>query len=51
MWITVKPIYTSIMELGPKKTIHIMFFGPTSIIVVYMDPQEKLDCSVAGQLP
>ena len=31
-------IYTTIMELGPKKPSPLWFLGPNSIIVVYMDP-------------
>ena len=31
-------IYTTIMELGPKKPSPLWFWGPNSIIVVYMDP-------------
>ena len=31
-------IYTTIMELGPKRPSPSWFRGPNSIIVVYMDP-------------
>ena len=31
-------IYTTIMELGPKRPSPLWFLGPNSIIVVYMDP-------------
>ena len=31
-------IYTTIMELGPKRPSPLWFWGPNSIIVVYMDP-------------
>ena len=30
-------IYTTIMELGPKRPSPLWFWGPNSIIVVYMD--------------
>ena len=31
-------IYTTIMELGPKRPSPLWFWGPNSIMVVYMDP-------------
>ena len=31
-------IYTTIMELGPKRPSPLWLLGPNSIIVVYMDP-------------
>ena len=31
-------IYTIIMELGPKRPSPLWFWGPNSIIAVYMDP-------------
>ena len=31
-------IYTTIMELGPKRPSPLWFWGPNSRIVVYMDP-------------
>ena len=31
-------IYTTIMELGPKRPFILWFWGPNTIIVVYMDP-------------
>ena len=31
-------IYTTIMELGPKRPFILWFWGPNSIMVVYMDP-------------
>ena len=31
-------IYTTIMELGPKRPSPLWFLGPNSIVVVYMDP-------------
>ena len=31
-------IYTTIMELAPKRPSPLWFWGPNSIIVVYMDP-------------
>ena len=43
LWVTgsVLPrgsIYTTTMELGPKRPSSLWFWGPNSIIVVYMDP-------------
>ena len=35
-------IYTTIMELGPKRPSPLWFWGPNSILVVYMDPLGKL---------
>ena len=34
-------IYTTIMELGPIRPSPLWFWGPNSIIVVYMDPLGK----------
>ena len=31
-------IYTTIMELGPKRPFLLWFWGPNSIMVVYVDP-------------
>ena len=31
-------IYTTIMELGPKRPSPLWFWGPNPIIVVYVDP-------------
>ena len=31
-------IYTTIMESGPKRPSPLWFWGPNSIMVVYMDP-------------
>ena len=31
-------IYTTIMDLGPKRPSLLWFWGPNSIIVVYVDP-------------
>ena len=31
-------IYTTIMELAPKRPSPLWFWGPNSIIIVYMDP-------------
>ena len=31
-------IYTTIMELGPERPSPLWFWGPNSIIVMYMDP-------------
>ena len=30
--------YTTIMELGPRRPSPLWFWGPNSIVVVYMDP-------------
>ena len=34
----VKSIYTTIMELGLTRPSPVWFWGPNSMIVVYMDP-------------
>ena len=34
-------IYTTIMELSPKRPSPLWFWGPNSIIVVYMDPLDS----------
>ena len=34
-------MYTTIMALGPKRPSPLWFWGPNSIIVVYMDPLGK----------
>ena len=31
-------LHTAIVELGPKRPSPLWFWGPNSIIVVYMDP-------------
>ena len=38
-------IYTTIMELGPKRPSPLWFLGPNPIIVVYKDP---LGCLLGG---
>ena len=35
-------IYTIVMELGPKNHNKVGLLGPTSIMVVYMDPLKSL---------
>ena len=38
MYIPRGSIYTTIMELGPKRPSPLWFWGPNSTIVGYMDP-------------
>ena len=39
-------IYTTIMELGPKRPSLSWLWGPNSIIVVYMDPLGKEEAAL-----